>query len=212
MVQKNYKPRHGFDIRVKPPGKTTKKKAVWADPGDQACGADGCEAKAACSLPKSPREPRERIWLCLEHARDHNRNWNYFDGLSDEEAAKVRQASQYGDRPTWSMGKNDRARAAANASGPADMADAFGLLDKEAKIQTEARGHYRGEKRLTRLQVNAFDTMALPYTATASESRRRYAELVRRFHPDSNGGDRSAEQQLADVVKAHTIMKKAQFL
>lgn len=211
MAQERYKPRLGFDIRVKPPGKE-KKAAAWAQPEDEGCSAPGCTEKAACSLPKSPREPRERVWLCMDHARQHNRSWNYFDGLSEDEAQKVREASQYGDRPTWSMGKNDRARAAASARGPADMVDAFGVFGKEALIQTETRGHHRGGKRLSKLQVNAFDTMALPYSASASEIRRRYAELVRRFHPDSNGGDRSAEQQLAEVVKAHQILKKAQFL
>ena len=54
--------------------------------------------------------------------------------------------------------------------------------------------------------------MALPYSAPSGEIRRRYAELVRRFHPDSNGGDRSAEKQLTDVVKAHSILKKAKFV
>jgi len=211
-ARENYKPRLGFDIRVKPPGKEKKTKAAWADPGNQACAAPGCEAKAACSLPKSPRAPKERVWLCMEHAREHNRSWNYFDGLSEDEAKKVREASHYGDRPTWSMGKNDRARSAANARGPADMDDAFGIFGKEAKVQTETRGHYRGGKRLTKLQVNAFDTLALPYAASSSEIRRRYAELLRRFHPDSNGGDRSAEEQLSQVVKAHQILKKAQFL
>ncbi len=215
MTEKNYRPRLGFDIRVKPPGskkKTASRAQSGEDPAKHDCVAPNCENKAACSLPKSPREPRERIWLCLEHARVHNKGWNYFDGLSEEEAAKVRQASQYGDRPTWSMGKNDRARAAANAKGPADMEDAFGLLGEEAKLQTEARGHYREGKRLTKLQVNAFETLALPFAASSTVIRRRYAELLRRFHPDSNGGDRSAEEQLNEVVKAHTILKKAQFL
>ncbi|WP_165793892.1 J domain-containing protein [Hyphococcus luteus] len=217
MSERNYKPRLGFDIRVKPPGQEKKKKTASAaqsgeDPSKHDCAAPDCESKAACSLPKSPREPRERIWLCMAHAREHNRSWNYFEGLSEGEAQKVREASQYGDRPTWSMGKNDRARAAANARGPADMEDSFGVFGKEAKVQTETRGHYRGGKRLTKLQVNAFDTMALSYSASSGEIRRRYAELVRRFHPDSNGGDRSAEQQLAEVVKAHQILKKGQFL
>ncbi|WP_428409548.1 J domain-containing protein [Hyphococcus sp.] len=215
MPRENYKPRLGFDIRVKPPGrqkKTASAAQSGEDPATHDCVAPDCESKAACSLPKSPREPRERIWLCMEHAREHNRSWNYFDGLSEDEAKKVREASQYGDRPTWSMGKNDRARAAANARGPADMHDSFGVFGKEAKVQADTRGQYRGGKRLTKLQINAFETMALPFDAPAGDIRRRYAELVRRFHPDSNGGDRSAEQQLSEVVKAHQILKKAQFL
>ncbi|MEM9013689.1 MAG: J domain-containing protein [Pseudomonadota bacterium] len=167
---------------------------------------------AACALPKSPREPRERIWLCLTHAREHNKNWNYFEGMSETEAKAARDANIYGDRPTWSMGKNDRARAAAGTRGPADMADAFGVFSEQAKRQVDARGHFRQGKKLTKLQVKSFETMALPFNAPSSEIRKRYAELVRRFHPDSNEGDRSAEEQLADVVKAHTILKKAGFL
>jgi len=212
MPKEEYKPRLGFDIRVKKPSRSKTKPPAWAEPVDKTCEMEGCEEPAACSVAKSPREPRSRLWYCMEHARAHNKSWNYFEGLTAEEAKAAREANIYGDRPTWSMGKNDRARAAAGARGPADMADAFGVLGKEAKTQADASGHYREGKRLTKLQVNAFETLALPYTAPSGEIRRRYAELVRRFHPDSNGGDRSAEQQLSEVVKAHTILKKARFL
>ena len=212
MAKENYRPRLGFDIRVKPPSKSKEKPPAWAKPEDKACEKEGCEEQAACSLPKSPREPRTRIWYCLAHAREHNKSWNYFDGMSAAEAKAAREANIYGDRPTWSMGKNDRARAAANAKGPADMSDAFGVLGKNAAPAAAAQGKYREGKKLTKMQEKAFDTLALPFTAPSSEIRQRYAELVRRFHPDSNGGDRSAEEQLNDVVKAHSILKKARFL
>lgn len=212
MANKEYKPRLGFDIRVKPPSKSKQKPPAWSEPTDQTCEMDGCDEQAACSLPKSPRSPRERMWFCLTHARDHNKNWNYFDGMTEQEAAAARLQNIYGDRPTWSMGKNDRARAAANARGPADMEDAYGLFKQQAKTQAESRGLYRDGRKLTKLQVKAFETLALPHIAPAGEIRRRYAELVRRFHPDSNGGDRSAEEQLSEVVKAHQILKKAQIL
>ena len=213
MAKESYKPRLGFDIRVgTAKAKAKKTQARVADPGERACEWDGCDEQAACSLPKSPREPKERIWYCLAHAREHNKNWNYFEGLSEAEARAAREANIYGDRPTWSMGKNDRARAAANARGPADMEDAFGMLKEDAAGRARARGTYRNGKRLSKLQEKAYETLALPHTASSGEIRRRYAELVRRFHPDSNGGDRSAEAQLSEVVKAHTILKKARFL
>lgn len=215
MPKENYKPRLGFDIRVKPPSKGAKPPA-WAQPDDRACEWDGCEEPAACSLAKSPREPRTRLWLCLAHARDHNKSWNYFEGLSETEAKAARDANIYGDRPTWAMGKNDRARAASKAGtgADADMSDAFGVLSEEAtKAKTaDPRAQYRDGKKLTKLQIGAFETLALPTSAASGEIRRRYAELVRRFHPDSNEGDRSAEEQLNDVVKAHSILKKARFV
>ncbi|VAV95449.1 FIG003437: hypothetical with DnaJ-like domain [hydrothermal vent metagenome] len=215
MAKKEYKPRLGFDIRVKPPSRSKTKPPAWAEPADRTCEKKGCDEQAACSLPKSPREPRSRVWYCLAHAREHNKGWNYFEGMSDGEAKAAREANLYGGRPTWSMGKNDRARASNNKSGAgasADMQDAFGVLGKAATAKAAGSGHQREGKLLTKLQVNAFDTLALPYNAASGEIRRRYAELVRRFHPDSNGGDRSAEEQLNEVVKSHTILKKARFL
>lgn len=210
MAREEYKPRLGFDIRAgTAKAKAKKTRARVAVEGERTCDWDGCGEQAACSLPKSPRTPRDRVWYCLSHAREHNKNWNFFDGMSESEAKAAREANIYGDRPTWSMGKNDRARAAAKARGAADMEDSHGLFEEEARARAAARGTYRNGKRLTKLQEKAYETLALPHTASSAEIRRRYAELVRRFHPDSNDGDRSAETQLSEVVKAHTILKKA---
>lgn len=209
MTEERYKPRHGFDIRVKPPSSRSKKEPAWKKPVDKICEAEGCTEPGDCRTAKSPREPRNYLWFCQVHAREHNKQWNYFEGLSPEEAKKARDANIYGDRPTWGWAKNERAAAAARTRGPADMADAFGVLDGAAKERAEVRGTYREGKRLTKLQEGAFKTMGLPATAPQSEIRKRYAELLRKFHPDSNEGDRSAEEQLQAVVKAHQILKKA---
>ncbi|MFQ5564711.1 MAG: DnaJ domain-containing protein [Parvularculaceae bacterium] len=202
-----YKPRFGYDIRVKPPSRN--EAPVWAAPSTRLCEAKDCRRRAAVRAAKSPRAPREFVWLCAEHAREHNRRWNYFDGLSDSEAEAVRQSQIYGERPTWGWARNERAGAAARARGPADFIDAFGLFGDAARKQAETRGEHRNGRRLTKLQVRAFRTLALPASAPAIEIRRRYAELLRRFHPDANGGDRGAEEQLSEVVRAHQILKKA---
>ena len=39
--------------------------------------------------------------------------------------------------------------------------------------------------------------------------RRRYSDLVRRYHPDRNGGDRQFEGRLAKVVDAYNLLKKS---
>ncbi|WP_425299848.1 J domain-containing protein [Pseudomonas asplenii] len=38
--------------------------------------------------------------------------------------------------------------------------------------------------------------------------RQRYSELVRRYHPDRNGGDRSHEARLQEVVDAYNHLRK----
>jgi hypothetical protein len=51
------------------------------------CDRDGCEQPGDCPAPKSPNSP-ERWYFCSEHAGEYNRGWNYFEGLSAEEAAE----------------------------------------------------------------------------------------------------------------------------
>lgn len=201
----DYKPRLGFDIRARPAKKKGDKTPRWRKPEEKTCEHPDCEKPAAVNVAKSPREPNMRLGLCAQHAAQHNRNWNYFEGLSAKEAEKLRDQSYYGDRPTWSLGKNERARAAAKGRRPSDFEDTHGVLgDGEAGDPAPAT-----TRKLPRLQAKAMETLELTPGATPTEVRRRYADLLRRYHPDSNGGDRSAEAQLQEVVKAHQILKKA---
>ena len=204
-----YKPRLGYDIRIRPPGDEYREAPVWASADARMCDREGCPRRASLRLAKSPRELNAKTWLCAEHAREHNLAWNYFEGLSAAEAEAVRLAGVYGERPTWSFARNERVRAASRARGPADMFDAFGLFGGARARPAEADRETRDGRRLPRLQAQAFETLGLPASAAAGDIRRRYAELVRRYHPDANGGDRSAETQLAAVVRAHQILKKA---
>lgn len=211
--QYSYRPRHGFDIRIKPgKGGGRSKPKAWQKSDARTCDHDGCDKPAETRAPKSPEEMNSFLWLCVQHAREHNKNWNFFSGKTDAQAAAMRDAARYGERPTWKMSKNGRAAAAARAGlgGMHEIDDAIG---GNTRIETggDDDGVYREGRRLTRLQLQAFRTMNLKPNAEKSEVRRRYAELVKRFHPDSNEGDRSAEAQLQDVIKAHQILKKAGF-
>ncbi|MEM9840636.1 MAG: J domain-containing protein [Pseudomonadota bacterium] len=208
----SYKPRHGFDIRVKPTKGSKTSRKSWAKTEKRVCDIEGCNNPAEVRAPKSPEAMNEFLWLCTGCARQHNKNWNFFEGKTDAQAAAMRDAARYGDRPTWKMSKNGRAAAAAKAGmdGFAEIDDAVGgatRMDSEAAPD----GVYREGRRLTRLQLQAFRTMNLRANASKGDVRKRYAELVKRFHPDSNEGDRSAEEQLQEVIKAHQILKKAGF-
>jgi hypothetical protein len=207
MSDYSYKPRLGYDIRVRPPRR--EERPARAEPATRVCDSPGCTLHAAVRVAKSPREPAAKIWLCAAHAQEHNRNWNFFEGLSETDAQATRLASQYGDRPTWNMGKNARARLGQKARGPADFQDAFGFFGDATARRSAEEARMREGRALSKLQSQAFETLGLAPTAKGSDIRRRYADLVRQYHPDSNGGDRSAEEQLTAVVKAHQILKKA---
>lgn len=55
------------------------------------CDRDGCDQPGDRPAPKSPNSP-DRWYFCEAHAAEYNKNWNYFEGLSAEEAAAREQA------------------------------------------------------------------------------------------------------------------------
>ena len=57
------------------------------------CEEPGCDQPGDCPAPKAPNS-RERWYFCPKHAEEYNRNWDYFAGLSAEEAAKRAEDEQ----------------------------------------------------------------------------------------------------------------------
>ena len=57
----------------------------------------------------------------------------------------------------------------------------------------------------------AFDTLGLEIDAEAAEIKARFKELVKRHHPDANGGDRSSEDRLVEIIQAYNYLKSAKF-
>jgi hypothetical protein len=168
---------------------------------------------------------QERQYMCLDHVREFNRNWNFFAGMNDAEIAAWIDSNLTGHRPTWAMGANAWAenrtprerRSGLNGFHPgrsrprgpqaheeARRDDIFGLFGEDRPRQPAAA---ETAPRWTRLQRAALEKLQLEETATLNEIRQRYKELVKRFHPDLNGGDRSAEDRLAQVIKAYQILR-----
>ncbi len=56
------------------------------------CDRDGCNEPGDRPAPKSPHGP-DRWYFCEAHAAEYNRNWNYFEGLTAEDAA-AREAEE----------------------------------------------------------------------------------------------------------------------
>lgn len=196
-----YRPKF-VDIRVKKPDAAR----MAREPSERACDHIGCKHAGSYLAPKG-RDHEGQYWhFCLEHVGQYNRRWNYFAGMSDSELADYQKKEETGHRPTWNFrgGRLDRHSAAMRGFKGGKGADPFGMFNfggdqKDAPQATR--------RRLTRLQALALEAMSLDENADANAIRARYAELVKRWHPDSNGGDRGAEEQLQRVIKAYQTLK-----
>ena len=201
-----YKPKFGYDIRIKPPkGKGREPKAV-----ERICEWEGCEAKAAHKAPKGKNTENEYYWFCLEHVREYNRNWNYFEGMSDNEARDFQEQQRMGGRPTWKFGTlgsaGDGKKMNQGDSGFTNGRTRAGFSSPRPK-QT----HRRSRSGLSKRQLRAFEVFDISHSATAEEIRDQYKLLVKKFHPDANGGDQSFEARLREVIEAYQVFKSSGF-
>jgi hypothetical protein len=57
------------------------------------CDRHGCDKPGDCPAPKSPNS-RERWYFCTDHAGEYNRNWDYFQGLDQEEREQRERAER----------------------------------------------------------------------------------------------------------------------
>lgn len=208
----HYRPRF-TDIRVKPP-KPPEETAAEEDvnalkPGERACDQQGCNLAASTRAPKSRELLTDHYWFCQTHAADYNRHWNFFAGMSEGEIRdRVANEQVTGGRPTWSIQSGGRNKEAAAKRGV--YRDPFGIFGAGGKNAKDSRTAY--DRRLGKLELSALTDLDLDPGAESGVIRLRYIELVKRCHPDSNGGDRSAETKLQRVIKAYKTLQKAKLV
>jgi len=209
-----YRPKF-VDIRVRPPkpGEEEAEADVHAlKPGERRCEHSDCLSVATARAPKARDLPGQFYHFCQAHAADYNKHWNFFAGMTDDAIAEVQAGRLTGERPTWSFKASNRSReAAAQARGPMGWADPFSLFGfgRADRSGVEAAPTRADGRRLGKLERNALADLDLADTAEKDTIRARYTELVKKCHPDSNGGDRSAEHKLQRVLKAWKTLKKA---
>ncbi len=203
-----YRPRFK-DIRVRPPKPEEEARAADVHalkPGERRCDHAECPSPASTRAPKSREMLTEHYWFCQAHAAEYNRTWNFFAGMSEGEIrAKMADELTTGGRPTWSVAQGGRNREAAAHRGA--FRDPFGIFGSGTSGTADPRAE--AERRMGKLERGALSDLDLDATATGQAIRERYVELVKRCHPDANGGDRSSEHKLQRVIKAYKTLRKA---
>lgn len=187
------------DIRVKPPEADTSRARAKKT---RVCEQDGCDLAGEFPAPK--RNGNGRHWFCQRHAGEYNRRFNFFEGMSDEDLAKFNEDARHGFKKTWKFGTGPMA-----GKKSADAHDTRKWRGRDLFEDGVADAARQEQRRRTQLQVRALNELDLEADASPADIRARYADYVRRFHPDSNGGDRSSEHKLSRVIRAGKTLKAA---
>jgi hypothetical protein len=177
------------------------------------CEWPGCAGAATHRAPKGRDREKEYWRFCLDHVREYNHNYNFFAGMSTDDIARYQREAVIGHRPTWKMGMNGgkpTGRSRAARFGPAfeGANDAFGLFGDAANGDHLKR---RETRVIRNAERRALDTLGFEGVATTAEIKVRFKELVKRHHPDANGGDRSSEDRLREIIQAYNYLKSVGF-
>ena len=215
----NYKPKF-VDIRIRPPKEGEKAEAppdvYTLKPGEKHCDWPECRKAGAARAPKSREHLNEHYWFCQGHAAEYNKNWDYFSGMTDAEQRAAYESRATGERPTWTFSASRESREAAAFAAKMGTGkgyrDGFGLFGERHGGASAEAAPAPGGRHLGKLERRALSELDLGEGADAGAIRLRYLDLVKRCHPDSNGGDRSTEDKLQRVLKAYKVLRGAKLV
>lgn len=173
---------------------------------DRPCDYPGCKEKGAYRAPKSPDLLDEFFWFCKDHIREYNLKWNFFQGTTDEEFQKFLDKDRVWERETKPFSRQGDG----NAWARLGVNDPMSLLGEKA-TQNPGRVTSTATRKLPPTERKAIEILDARDTMSKAEIRKVYKGLIKVLHPDMNGGDRSHEEQLQEVVWAWDQLKDSRY-
>ena len=152
----------------------------------------------------------EYYHFCVDHVRQYNQTYNYFDGMNDSRGRRLPQGCA--DRSPADL------ESRAPTPGPtarATMALRRGRRPRplrrcrRRRVARRRRREHAAEYRrnLKPLERKSLKVLDLAETATRDEIKTRFKELVKLHHPDANGGDSRSEEKLREIIQAYNYLE-----
>lgn len=159
------------------------------------CSVEGCAQQGAYKAPKSRHNLGDYHYLCLDHVREYNKQWDYFSGMNEQEIEAFMKDAVTGHRPTWER----------NAHIP----NATEKLYAAVNDFLQAGGTRRKSKDQPHLAPKLRKALALfelDYPYNSATLKNTYKKLVKKYHPDRNQGDKLAEEKFKAIANAYKVL------
>ncbi len=162
------------------------------------CEWENCNESGEFKAPLEKDNSRKYRWLCEEHIKLFNKNWNYFDGMRQNEIEDFLKSDLTWHRPTQKFASSD---------------NFFNILwnnalnDKFVFFKQEKITNGLGDRKLNEKDKDAFIIMGLELNASWPAIQKKFKTLVKKFHPDSNAGNKKFEDKLKKITLAYSHLK-----
>ena len=162
------------------------------------CEWDSCRKSGSFKAPLEKDNSKNYRWLCENHIKQFNKNWNYFDGMNQNEIENFLKSDLTWHRPTQKFGSSDNFF---NILWNNALNGKFGNF-KDEKISNSFNGKQLNEK-----DKDAFKIMELELNSDWSTIQKKFKTLVKKFHPDRNAGNKEFEDKLKKITLAYSHLK-----
>tara|TARA_Y100000590_G_scaffold391569_1_gene468310 strand:- start:3899 stop:4414 length:516 start_codon:yes stop_codon:yes gene_type:complete len=161
------------------------------------CEWESCSNTGKHKAPAEKDNSRNFKWLCSDHIKLFNKNWNYFDGMSQNEIENFLKSDQTWHRPTQKFGSADNFF---NILWNNTLNDKFTVFKQNGRA-------FNKSKKLSEKDRDAFIIMGLGFDADWQTIQKRFKTLVKKFHPDKHSGSKKYEDKLKKITLAYSHLK-----
>ena len=162
------------------------------------CEWKNCKENGKFKAPLERDNSKKYKWLCEEHIKSFNKNWNYFEGMSQNEIENFLKSDITWHRPTQKFGSSDNFF---NILWNHALSDKFNLFNGEKIINR------LNSKKLSEKDRDAFRILGLEFNTDWSIIQKKFKTLVKKFHPDRNSGNKQFEDKLKKITLAYSHLK-----
>ena len=162
------------------------------------CEWEKCSENGKFKAPTEKDNSKKFKWLCENHIKLFNNNWNYFEGMSQNEIENFLKSDVTWHRPTQTFGSSDNFF---NILWNNALNDKFKIFKQENNSNTN------NFKKLSEKDRDAFIIMGLEYSSDWPTIQKKFKTLVKKFHPDKNAGNKQFEDKLKKITLAYSHLK-----
>ena len=162
------------------------------------CDWNNCLEEGLYKAPVEKDNSKKYRILCLNHVKEFNKNWNYFDGMNDNKIYEFIKSDMTWHKPTQSFSSSD---------------NFFKILwndtlkDEMDKFKFNNEFNHMNKFKFNHQDVKAFGILGLDIGLKWEKVQEKFKKLVKKFHPDMNSGNKKFEEKLKIITLAYTQLK-----
>ena len=161
------------------------------------CDWHNCKEIGSYKAPVEKDNSRSYRYLCLEHIKIFNKNWNYFSDMNEEQIEYFIKSDLTWHKPTKSFGS------------PENFFKILwnNALDDKINILQNSEFKEFKKSKLSEKDRHALEVLGLKYEVKWPDIQKKFKGLVKKYHPDKNRGSKKYEDILKKVTLAYSQLK-----